>query len=419
MFIDKAKIYIKAGAGGDGCTSFYTEKFINNGGPDGGDGGDGGDIVFVADARMSSLIDFAYSVHFRAANGDRGTGKFCHGKTAPETVIKVPLGTLIRDAETGGIIADMFYDGFRVVALKGGKGGKGNSRFKTSRRQAPHFAQSGQKTEEQAVILELKTIADVGLVGYPNVGKSTLLSVVSAAKPKIANYHFTTLSPNLGVVRYHENSFVMADIPGLIEGASDGVGLGTDFLKHIERTRLIVHVVDISGCEGRNPIDDYKKIRKELKNFSPLLAGLPQIIALNKIEILDGDSAIKEFKKKVKAPCFPISAITRQGLDPLIKAIYEKLITLEPVKPLEFEPFEYTRKDATHFDIVRDDDGAYEVVGGMMEELARNVILDNFDSFTFFQKKLREEGIIKALKRAGAGEGDTVRILDIEFEFVE
>lgn len=419
MFLDKAKIFIKAGNGGDGCTSFYTEKYVNNGGPDGGDGGNGGDIVFEVDPRQTSLIEFQYTRHFRAPDGERGTGKFCHGKRGKDLVVRVPRGTVVRDAETGGIIADMYHETDRMVVLQGGHGGKGNARFKTSRRQAPHFAQTGQKTEERCVLLELKVIADVGLVGYPNVGKSTLLSVVSAAKPKIANYHFTTLSPNLGVVQYYDNAFVVADIPGLIEGASEGVGLGLDFLRHIERTRLIVHVVDIAGSEGRDPIEDYNSINRELENYSAVLGGRDQIVALNKADLLQDDSVAEKFAKACGVPCFTVSAATGKGIDDLIAAVWNKLEKLPPPAPIEYEPFVYTAADTGTFAIARDNDGAFEVYGGMIDELARNVILDNYDSFSYFQKKLKEEGVIKALKKAGAGEGDTVRILDIEFEFVE
>lgn len=419
MFVDRVKIYIKAGNGGSGCTSFYTEKYVSNGGPDGGDGGAGGDIVFEADERMTSLLDFRYESHFRAPDGERGSGRYCNGKSGKDLVIKVPRGTVVSDAESGGIIADLYRDGERVTVLKGGRGGKGNARFKSSRRQAPHFSQLGEQTEERKVVLELKTIADVGLVGYPNVGKSTLLSVISAARPKIANYHFTTLSPNLGAVNYYDHGFVVADIPGLIDGASAGAGLGTDFLRHIERTRLIVHVIDISGSEGRDPIEDYHNINRELKEFSYELSKRKQIVALNKAEMLPDDRAVTEFRRKVKVPCFPISAVTRQGIGELIKCVWETLSELPPAAPLEYEPFVYPDRDTVGFTISRDDDGAYEVSGGMIEELARGVVLDSYDSFSYFQKRLRDDGVIKALKKAGICEGDTVRIMDIEFEFVE
>ncbi len=419
MLVDRIRIYIRAGNGGNGCTSFYTEKYVSNGGPDGGDGGNGGNVIFEADSRMTSLLDFKYESHFRAPDGEKGSGRYCNGKSGKDLVIKVPRGTVITDFESGGTIADLFTDGERITVLKGGRGGKGNARFKSSRRQAPHFSQLGEQTEEKCVTLELKTIADVGLVGYPNVGKSTLLSSVSSAKPKIANYHFTTLSPNLGAVRYYEHGFVVADIPGLIDGASKGAGLGIDFLRHVERTRLIVHVVDISASEGRDPVEDYKSINRELKDFSPELSKRPQIVALNKAELLPDDRAVTEFKRRVKVPCFPISAVTRQGLDELLRCVWETLSTLPPVAPLEFEPFVYPERDTTGFSVRRDDDGAFEVVGGMIEELARGVVLNSYDSFNYFQKRLRDDGVIKALKKAGAQEGDTVRILDIEFEFVE
>ncbi|MBQ8882023.1 MAG: Obg family GTPase CgtA, partial [Clostridia bacterium] len=317
------------------------------------------------------------------------------------------------------IIADMFSATDRITVLKGGYGGKGNARFKSSRRQAPRFSQTGQKTDEHTVTLELKTIADVGLVGYPNVGKSTLLSVISSARPKIANYHFTTLSPNLGVVKYYENSFVVADIPGLIDGASEGVGLGTEFLRHIDRTRLIVHLVDISGCEGRNPIEDYHNINAELSAYSEKLGSLPQIVALNKADALFDKSVIDEFISKVNAPVYPISAVTRAGVSDLIKAVYEMLETLPKPEKLDYEPFEYAERNTTDFTVSRCDDGGFMVSGGLMDELARNVVLDSYDSFTYFQRKLKDNGVIKALRKAGAKDGDTVRVLDIEFEFVE
>ena len=418
MFIDQAKIYIKAGDGGNGCTSFYTEKYVANGGPDGGDGGKGGDIVFAVDPNMNSLNDFRFAILYRAENGENGSGKFCHGKCAPDLVIKVPRGTIIRDEETGKIIADMFDADSRVTVLKGGIGGKGNARFKSSRRQAPAFSQSGRKTEKKCVILELKTIADVGLVGYPNVGKSTLLSVISSARPKIANYHFTTLTPNLGVVKYYEHSFIVADIPGLIDGASKGAGLGTDFLRHIERTRLIVHVVDISGSEGRDPVKDYYKINEELADYSPKLAALPQIVALNKADMAT-NRQIEDFIKETGTKCVAISAIIGQNVDDLIKTIYEELQKLPPVAKMDYEPFEYEDKNTRDFYIMRDDDGAYEICGGLMDELARNVVIDNYDSFKYFQKQLKDRGVIKALRKAGAKDGDLIRIMDIEFNFVE
>lgn len=419
MFTDIQRIFIKAGDGGDGCTSFYTEKYVSNGGPDGGDGGDGGNVVFKADARKGSLIDFRYNQHFKAEAGKRGERRFCHGARGQDVIITVPRGTVIRDAETGNVIADMFEDGATVTVLTGGRGGKGNARFKSSRRQAPRFSQCGEKTIERRVILELKTIADVGLVGFPNVGKSTLLSVLTAARPKIADYHFTTLSPNLGVVQYYDDSFTVADIPGLIEGAGSGAGLGHDFLRHVDRVRLIVHVVDISGVEGRDPVEDYRTINRELKIYSKQLAALKQIIVLNKTDLLEDDGAVEAFKKAVGKKVVCISAASRQGLDELKKAMFDALVKLPPLEPIRFEPFVYAKPDTNGFEVRRDTDGAFEVTGGLMEELARNVVLDSIDSFRYFQKRLKETGVIKALKSAGAADGDTVRILDIEFEYVD
>ena len=419
MFIDKVKIFIKAGDGGDGTVSFYTEKYVSNGGPDGGDGGDGGDIVFKVDDRKTSLGDFRHGQTYRAECGFRGDSSFCMGKRGKDLTIIVPRGTIVRDEETGGVLADLFDDGATVVALKGGRGGKGNARFKNSRRQAPTFAQSGVKVEKRSVILELKTIADASLVGFPNVGKSTLLSVISNARPKIANYHFTTLSPNLGVSSYYDNYFTVADIPGLIEGAGEGNGLGHDFLRHIERTRLIVHVVDIGGVEGRCPVADYKQINAELKIYSEVLASLPQVVVLNKCDLLTDDKPIADFKKRTKIKdIVKLSGATLQGLDELKQAIVEKLKDLPPLAPLEFEEFRYPDRDTSQFEIVKTDVG-FEIFGGMIDELARNVTLDNPDSLRYFQKRLKLNGVFKALRRAGIAEGDTVQIMDIEFEYTE
>jgi len=419
MFIDKAKIFIKAGDGGNGCTSFYTEKYVPNGGPDGGDGGDGGGVVFVVDKSKSSLLDFRYNQRFKAEEGERGSPKYCHGKRGKDLIIKVPRGTVIRDHESGNIIADMFDDDFEITVLSGGRGGKGNARFKTSRRQAPHFSQSGERVEEKTVTLELKTIADVGLVGYPNVGKSTLLSMLSSARPKIGDYHFTTLSPNLGVVSYYDKSFVLADIPGLIEGAADGVGLGHEFLRHVDRTRLIVHVVDVSGHEGRDPVADYKTINNELKLYNPALKKLPQVVVLNKSDLLLDDAAVKEFKKKVRAKIILVSGATGKGLDELKKEVAEQLESLPPLSAIEYKPFVYAPKSKDDFMVSRHDDGGFEVSGGLIEELARNVVFEDIDSFNYFQKRLKDSGVIKALRKAGLKDGATVRILDFEFDYVE
>ena len=419
LFIDKAKVYIKSGNGGNGCVSFHREKYVTNGGPDGGDGGHGGNVVIEATSQLNTLIDFRYSQHFRAGNGGNGSSCNSRGANGKDVVLRVPLGTIVRDADTGKIIADMFFDGEKKVVLKGGRGGKGNARFTLPTRQAPAFAQQGIETQERAIILELKTISDVGLCGFPNVGKSTTLSVITAARPKIANYHFTTLTPNLGVVKYHDDSFVVADIPGLIEGAGAGAGLGHKFLRHVERVRMLVHVVDISGSEGRDPVDDYEKINAELAFYSEKLASLPQIVAANKCDMPGADEKLKDFEARTGIKPYPISALTRVGLKELIDAIYSLLKTLPKCEPERFEEFSYDAPDETTFEIVRADDGAYELVGGMIDKIIRNIVLNDEESFRYFQKVLKDNGIIKALVDAGAKEGDVVRIEDTEFEFVE
>lgn len=421
MFVDRVKIYIKAGQGGNGKTSFHTEKFVRKGGPDGGDGGRGGDIIFVADRGLDTLSDFKFTKHYRAENGTNGGSGCCTGKCGKNLVIKVPCGTVIKDAESGGILADLFNDGDKIVALAGGEGGKGNYHFKTSKRQAPAFSQTGQLTEEKQVILELKTIADVGLIGFPNVGKSTILSMLTNAKPKIANYHFTTLAPNIGVAKVYDKSFVIADIPGIIEGASEGVGLGHYFLRHIERTRLLLHVLDVSGSEDRDPYEDFKIVNKELKKYGKEVASLPQIIVLNKCDIAT-EEQIKAFKKhlarlKTKYEVVEISAVSNQNLDELLKVVHKKLQELPPKKPLEFEPFVFTRPDPNRYEISRDDDGAFVLSGGFIDELVRNIVVDDYTSFSYFQKVLKEKGIIRELKKRGAKEGSIIRVKDTDFEY--
>lgn len=418
MFLDIATIYCKAGNGGDGAVAWHREKYVATGGPDGGDGGNGGNIYFMADRSMNTLISFRYTQHFKAEDGANGQGRNCTGKAGQDLIIKVPCGTVIRDAESNGIIADIFNDGEKVLIFKGGRGGRGNARFATPTHRSPGYSEGGERTEQRKIKLELKTIADVGLVGFPNVGKSTLLSVISAARPKIANYHFTTLSPNLGMCDYYGDSFVVADIPGLIEGASEGVGLGHSFLRHVERVRLIVHLVDISGSEGRDPVEDYKAIRKELENYSIALASLPEIVVANKCDLLYGDEdTIERLEAVCGSKVHKISAATTDGVNEIKGVIANTLKDIPPVAPLEFEPFVYEEKDRSSFEVYVED-GVYYVTGGYIEELARRVVLNDGDSFRWFQRVLRDKGIIDALKEKGLKEGDTVCIMDIEFEYV-
>ncbi len=420
MFTDKVKITIKSGDGGDGMNSFKSYKGKPACGPDGGDGGNGGNIYIVADKNVNDLLSFRYVSKYVAGNGERGGTNKCFGRGGDDVIIKVPLGTVVKDFETGTVIADMFGDGEKKLIAEGGRGGKGNVRFTTSRRHAPNFAQKGEKTEPHVLQLELKVIADVGLIGFPNVGKSTLLSKISAAKPKIANYHFTTLSPNLGVVRYYDNSFVAADIPGLIEGAADGAGLGHDFLRHIERTRMLVHVIDASGTEGRDPIEDFKKINAELKEYSKTLASLPQIIALNKCDVYGAEENVKAFRKKYcrRYKIFPITAVSGEGTKQLVEAIFNKLQQLPPVSRVESdEAFTYRKSGDLGFEIYMDGE-VYVIVGALVDMLCRNVALNDPDSMAYFQKILREKGVISRLKEMGIRENDTISIGDVEFEYI-
>lgn len=425
MFVDKAKIKIKAGNGGDGAVSFHREKYVASGGPDGGNGGKGGDVIFIADDNFSSLIDFRYKKKYVAENGQNGGAKRCTGKSAPDLIIKVPRGTVIRDAETGRIMADISTDEPKVLA-KGGNGGKGNCNFATSTRQIPKFAKPGFPGEEFEVTLELKLIADIGLVGFPNVGKSTLISVVSAAKPKIANYHFTTLTPVLGVVKIsEERSFVMADIPGLIEGASDGVGLGHEFLRHVERCRLIIHVLDVSGIEGRDPIEDFEIINDELKNFSEELSQCPQIVAANKCDMAS-EEQIERLEKYITdkgLSFYRISAATTEGTKELINAAAEELEKLPPVREYKAEPI--TREELEEKALANSkfeievEDGVYYVYAPWLEPIMRTVNMEDYSSLLYFQQVLRRSGIIDKLEEMGINEGDTVNIFGFEFDFVE
>ena len=420
MFVDTAKIRIKAGNGGNGAVTFHREKYVNAGGPDGGDGGKGGNVVFVGDTNINSLIDFKFKKRYIAENGKNGSGSNMTGKSAPDLVIKVPVGTLIREAETGRILADISDREPHIVA-KGGKGGWGNQHFASATRQIPKFAKPGFPGEEFEVTLELKLLADVGLVGFPNVGKSTLISVVSAAKPEIANYPFTTLTPVLGVVKMDAgSSFVMADIPGLIEGASEGVGLGHDFLRHVERCRLILHVIDISAMDGRDPIDDYKQINYELEKFNPELAKRPQIVALNKADasIEEMIEEFNEFAEDNGFKTYLISAATGEGVKELINAVASELAKLPPIVRYEVEEpvkEEITSKQEFKIHI---EDGIYVVEAPWLMHALGYVDLDDYESLQYFQRVLRLSGIIDELERMGINEGDTVSILDIEFDYM-
>ncbi len=421
MFVDIAKIKVKSGDGGNGCVGFHREKYISHGGPDGGDGGKGGDIVLLADPDMRTLLDFRYRRSYEAERGQNGSGGLCTGKNGADLVIKVPPGTQVKLPDTGEVVADLFQPGDRVILLKGGHGGRGNARFATPTRQAPNFAQPGVKTREYEIVLEMKAIADVGLVGFPNVGKSTLLSVVSAARPKIANYHFTTLQPNLGMVKIDDYSFAMADIPGLIEDAHLGVGLGHDFLRHVERNRMLLHVVDISGCEGRDPLEDYEAIRHELEAYDPELAARPQIIAANKMDILpDAEENLARLREHVGAeiPIYPISAATRRGVQELMRAVAQRLKSLPAPAPEVLEPVALDARLDDTIEVTRLDD-VYLVDGPGAERMLDSVNLFDRDSMGRFQRQLRDKGILDRLRALGASDGDTIRFCDTEFDFIE
>lgn len=423
MFVDIAKISIKAGDGGNGAVSFHREKYVASGGPDGGDGGKGGDIVFVADTNLSTLADFRYKRKYVAQPGQQGMSGRKNGKKAEDLIIRVPMGTLLKDAETGRIVADISSTE-PVVVAKGGKGGWGNSHFATPTRQTPRFARPGLPGEEIELQLELKLLADVGLVGFPNVGKSTLLSVVSQAKPEIANYHFTTITPKLGVVSVSEGrSFVLADIPGLIEGAWQGSGLGHQFLRHVERCRMIVHIVDISGSEGRDPKEDFRIINEELKKYNSELASLPMIVAGNKCDLAT-DEQIEEFRAFVTAQGFdfyPIMAAIRYDVDPLLDKITEMLSKLPPVTVYEPEPMPEIDLESLNSKEIKVTvcDGIYFVEGKWLYKVMQSVNFDDYESLNYFQNVLINSGVIDALRNAGIEEGDTVSIYDVQFDFVE
>ncbi|WP_040228936.1 GTPase ObgE [Bhargavaea cecembensis] len=429
MFVDHVKIYVKGGDGGDGMVAFRREKYVPDGGPAGGDGGHGADVIFEVDEGLRTLMDFRYQKHFKAPRGEHGMSKGKHGKNAQHMTVKVPPGTVVTEAESGRVIADLTENGQRAVIAKGGRGGRGNIRFATPANPAPEISEKGEPGHEMEIVLELKVLADVGLVGFPSVGKSTLLSVVSAAKPKIGDYHFTTIVPNLGVVDTGDGrSFVMADLPGLIEGAHEGVGLGHQFLRHIERTRVIVHVIDMSGMEGRDPYEDYVTINEELGQYNLRLTERPQVVVANKMDMPESEINLAEFKEQIPEDVriFPISAVTRQGLSELLYAIAD-LLDETPEFPLhdpaEVEEsrhvlykFEGEKED---FTITRDDDGVYVVRGAGVERLFKMTDFSRDESVRRFARQLRGLGVDDALRQRGVQNGDAVRIMDFEFEFVE
>ena len=426
MFADRAKIFIRSGKGGDGHVSFRRELYVPNGGPDGGDGGRGGDVIFEVDEGLNTLQDYRHRRKYAAKDGEQGGKRRCHGKDAEDIVLKVPEGTVVKEAESGKVIADMSGDNRRQVILKGGRGGLGNQHFATSTMQIPKYAQPGQPSQELWVSLELKVIADVGLVGFPNVGKSTFLSRVTNAQPKIANYHFTTLNPNLGVVDLPDGrGFVIADIPGLIEGASEGVGLGHEFLRHIERTKLMIHVVDAAGTEGRDPVDDIYKINAELKAYNADIANRPQVIAANKIDAIYSDpenDPIKRLKDEFEPQgykVFPISGVTGEGLNELLYYVSDQLKDLDAA-PIVFEQEYFPEDELIYVDLpytVEKEDGMYVVEGPKIEKMLGYTNLDSEKGFAFFQKFLKDTGILKELEDAGIEEGDTVRMYGLQFDY--
>ena len=420
MFIDLAKINLKAGDGGNGAVSFHREKYVSAGGPDGGDGGKGGDVLFVADTNLSTLADFRYKRSYSAQPGANGSARNCTGKNGEDLIIRVPQGTLIKDAVSGRLIADISGPA-PVMIARGGKGGWGNARFATPTRQIPRFAKPGRPGDKLEAQLELKLLADVGLVGFPNVGKSTLISMVSQARPEIANYHFTTLSPVLGVVRLEQGvSFVMADIPGLIEGASQGVGLGHDFLRHIERCRLLIHLVDVSGIEGRDPIEDFEAINAELAAFNPEIAQRPMLVAANKCDIANKEQ-IERFGQYIRQSgyeLFEISAATNSGLRDLINAAAAKLSTLPPIREFEPDPIIEEHVDPRAFEVTGGN-GVFEVDAPWLATVLSSVDMDDYESLQYFQRVLAQSGILAKLEEMGVQEGDTVRILGFEFDYIK
>ncbi|WP_163526470.1 GTPase ObgE [Halobacillus ihumii] len=426
MFVDQVKVFVKGGDGGNGLVAYRREKYVPMGGPAGGDGGNGGDVVFEVDEGLNTLMDFRYQHHFKAKRGENGMNQKQHGKNAQPLVVSVPPGTTVKDVETERVIADLTEHKQTAVIAKGGRGGRGNARFATPRNPAPEIAENGEPGEALDVQVELKLLADVGLVGFPSVGKSTFLSVVTAAKPKIADYHFTTLAPNLGVVESQDHrSFVLADLPGLIEGAHEGIGLGHQFLRHIERTRLILHVIDMASLEGRDPYEDYVTINHELSSYDQRLDKRPQIIIANKMDIPEAKENLASFKEKVgDVSIFPISTVTRDGLDELLYAVADRL---EEIPKYEEQPIEEVdervvykfEKEEAPFKVTRADDGAYVLYGEKIESVFRRTDFSRDQSINRFARQMRGMGVDEELRKRGAKDGDTVRLLDYEFEFVD
>lgn len=428
MFVDRAKIIIRSGKGGNGAVSFRREPYVPEGGPDGGDGGKGGDVVFLADGSLRTLMDFRYKRKYEADNGQDGMKKKKFGKDGNDLVIKVPPGTVVIDEETGLVMKDLVEDGDSFVAAKGGKGGKGNVHYKNSVRQAPNFAEAGGFAKERSVILEMKLIADVGLVGFPNVGKSTLLSVATSAKPKIADYHFTTIDPNLGVVQIYDTSFVMADIAGIIEGAHQGAGLGFRFLKHIERTKVLIHVVDVSGSEGRDPVEDFDKINRELEEYNPQLMKKPQIVAANKIDMIDEDGPqyqrFKEYAEGKGYKVFPMSAPINVGVKEVLAEAAAELDRLAKLPPEEeyIETFDFEKDDQDpdyrEVYVSRDEDG-FVLTGKQLQKIFNSTNFNDSGSMRYLYKYIEKSGAFEKLKELGLEEGDTVKVIDYEFEYYD
>lgn len=424
MFYDYTKINVKAGDGGNGCSAFRREKFVPFGGPSGGNGGKGGEIILVADAGLRTLVDFRYQTHYKSDRGEHGEGSGMHGKNAKDLILRVPVGTIVKDSETGKVLADLIAPGQEYIAVRGGNGGRGNKHFKSAKNTAPTIAENGDMGQEKWLVLELKLLADVGLVGFPNVGKSTIISQVSAAKPKIADYHFTTLSPNLGLVKMDQGeSFVMADIPGLIEGAAEGAGLGHRFLRHTERTKVLIHVVDISGSEARNPIEDFYMINKELEKYSESLIKRPMIIAANKMDITGAEEKLEEFKKAVTGyEIFPVSAATGKGLKELIYHVYDVLQTVPDeiyTEEIEEDQVKLTKVEEEKLFEIKQEGNVFYLLGDEIDRLYHKTQFQSDEGMLRFIQILEKMGVVEELRKKGAKDGDTVAVKDVEFDFLD